>query len=228
VGRRHRALSAHIRGTHWHGPFRVPERRCAPSVSGSEDGTLRLWHLDWELEACEPADWDEGARPYLETFLNCHTPYLGTLAQDRAPTEEEIQQALHARWATLLDRRRLPEGLLHTLGCAGYGWVRPDVWRAELERMALKSFDGEAPTVHARTLATGESGRGRDGETKVWRGAGPFARGACVCPTATRSSTTRGVEQVISVLPAYGSPRCMAGQGYRGTHELRNFRLPKR
>src|SRR5262249_44066213 len=38
------------------------------ALSGSADRTLKVWVLDWELEENRPADWDEGARPYLESF----------------------------------------------------------------------------------------------------------------------------------------------------------------
>ena len=33
------------------------------ALSGSEDNTLKLWHLDCNLEIREPADWDEGPGP---------------------------------------------------------------------------------------------------------------------------------------------------------------------
>ncbi len=41
------------------------------ALSGSNDQALRLW----ELEAHDPVDWDKEALPYLEIFLNQHTPY---------------------------------------------------------------------------------------------------------------------------------------------------------
>ncbi len=74
--------------------------RCA--LSGSADRTLKLWVLDWELADHAPADWDEGALPYLEMFLSLHTPYAapskGTSPLSRlfrSPTaEEEIIQAM--------------------------------------------------------------------------------------------------------------------------------------
>src|SRR5262249_18851051 len=43
------------------------------ALSAGEDRTLRLWVLDWELKDCAPADWDDGAAPYLEAFLTLHT-----------------------------------------------------------------------------------------------------------------------------------------------------------
>src|SRR5262249_44778870 len=60
------------------------------ALSGSTDRTLKLWILDWELEDKQPADWDEGARPYLETFLRMQTPYTVRLAQDRRRSMKEI------------------------------------------------------------------------------------------------------------------------------------------
>ncbi len=96
-----------------------PDGRFA--LSGSLDKTLRLWVFDWELEEKEPADWDEGARPYLDIFLTLHTPYgPDGLSRVGAPqwTEEDFQQ------------------LLTELGYRGYGWLRPEGVRRELEKMA--------------------------------------------------------------------------------------------
>jgi WD40 repeat protein len=105
------------------------------ALSGGDDITLKLWALDWELEDQEPADWDDGARSYLENFLTLHTPYAGTLPQDREPTEEEITLALTRRGRPTWTEEDF-KSLLYTLGCAGYGWLRPEGVRRELERMA--------------------------------------------------------------------------------------------
>ena len=80
-----------------------------PGYGDSRDNTLRLWFLDWEVEDREPADWDEGARHYLDTFLRLHTP----------PPSGRFRQHLAPAW-TGEDFGRL----LYTLGCAGYGWLR--------------------------------------------------------------------------------------------------------
>jgi serine/threonine protein kinase len=95
-----------------------PDGRYA--LSGSGDKTLKLWALDWELEEKEPQDWDEGARPYLETFLTLHTPYGpdGLTRQGKPQwTEEDFQK------------------LLQELGYRGYGWLRPEGVRRKLEEL---------------------------------------------------------------------------------------------
>ena len=48
----------------------------AVSANGEQ---IKVWFLNWELEERQTADWDEGARLYLETFLKQHTPYTVTL-----------------------------------------------------------------------------------------------------------------------------------------------------
>jgi len=96
-----------------------PDGRYA--LSGSDDNTLRLWELDWEWDFPAPADWDEGARPYLDIFLTLHTPYAPDgLRRVGKPqwTEEDFQK------------------LLQELGYRGYGWLRPEGVRRELEKMA--------------------------------------------------------------------------------------------
>jgi len=121
------------------------------ALSGSADRTLKLWVLDWELEDRQPADWDERARPYLETFLAVHTPYAAEGPPDRRRTVKEIMHGALARLfnptpteeiAEALTRRGPPrctekdfQELLHLLGCAGYGWLRPEGVRSKLKQM---------------------------------------------------------------------------------------------
>ena len=98
-------------------------------LSASEDKTIKLWFLDWELEDRQPSDWEDGARPFLETFLTNKmlvsmtgglTKRIWSLFQPDKPTwtNEDFKQ------------------LIYTLGCAGYGWLRPEGVRRELEKMA--------------------------------------------------------------------------------------------
>jgi GAF domain-containing protein len=73
-------------------PFDLaPDGRFA--LSGSWDHTLRLWELDWEFELNQPADWDEGALPFLTTFLILHTPYADGLVRRGKPTLAAIPLA---------------------------------------------------------------------------------------------------------------------------------------
>jgi len=119
------------------------------ALSGSSDNTLRLWELDWEFEPRDAADWDEGARFLLANFLTLHTPYAASLPKDREPTDEEITRALtrvgKPNW-TDEDFR----GLLHTIACSGYGWLRSNGIRRELEKMAeIGEFDNGLRCNHA-------------------------------------------------------------------------------
>jgi WD40 repeat protein len=84
-------------------------------------GDIHIWALDWDYDFPDPADWDEGARPYLDIFLTLHTPYgPDGLSRVGKPqwTEEDFQK------------------LLQELGYRGYGWLRPEGVRRELEKMA--------------------------------------------------------------------------------------------
>jgi len=104
------------------------------ALSGSGDHTLKLWELDWELIDTQPADWDEGARPYLQNFLTLHTPHASELPQGREPTEEAITLALTRSGRPSWKDDDFKE-FLYTLGCAGYGWLRTEGVRKELEKM---------------------------------------------------------------------------------------------
>lgn len=112
-----------------------PDSRFA--LSGSWDATLKLWAFDWELEARNPADWDEGAKTFLENFLTLHTPYAAALPNDREPTEEEIARSLRREGKPSWTEEDFQK-LLYTLGCAGYGWLRPEGVKRELEKMAAE------------------------------------------------------------------------------------------
>ncbi|KAB8330984.1 hypothetical protein SD80_025780 [Scytonema tolypothrichoides VB-61278] len=103
-------------------------------LSSSGDTNLKRWFLDWELEDKSPANWDEGARPYLENFLTLHTLYAAILPEKRDLSDEEITLALTHRGTPTWTEEDF-QNLLYTLGCAGYGWLRPEGVRQQLEAM---------------------------------------------------------------------------------------------
>jgi WD40 repeat protein len=129
----------------------TPDGRYA--LSAGADRLIKVWVLDWELEENQPAAWDEGARPYLEMYLAQHTPYAAPLPPARkrslrgliglppggmskpGPADEALVQALTRRGKPVWNDEDF-EGLLYTLGCAGYGWLRADGVRRRLEQLA--------------------------------------------------------------------------------------------
>ena len=88
---------------------------CRHIVSGSNDKTLRVWELIWDLEFPDPVDWNEGVRPYLEIFLALHKGKWG---------EEDFNLLIDE----LASKR-------------GYGWVRAEGIRKELEKMTREYND---------------------------------------------------------------------------------------
>jgi WD40 repeat protein len=127
-------------------------------LSASADGTVKVWVLDWELTDEAPADWDEAARPYLETFLALHTPYAAALPPDgkrsltelvRTPlsrlfrptlTDPEVTRALTRRGKAVWNEEDFA-GLLSWLGSSGFGRLRPEGVRRKLETIA-RTWEG--------------------------------------------------------------------------------------
>ncbi|SHN47005.1 protein kinase domain-containing protein [Cryptosporangium aurantiacum] len=120
----------HVRGVGWSGDGRY-------ALAGTSAG-LRRWEVDWELAVREPADWDEGARPFLSVFVTRQTPLVdGELRRHGRPswTEDDFQR------------------LLRDLRYAGYGWLSPDGVRAELERMTgVSSSEATSGTGSSHTV----------------------------------------------------------------------------
>lgn len=104
-------------------------------VSGDQDGNMRIWRLDWELESKETCNWDDSAAPYLRDFLTRHRPRSGVLPQDRGPTGEELKAYFHRVGRPVWNETDF-QCLLNTLQCAGLGWIRPQGIKQQLEKMA--------------------------------------------------------------------------------------------
>ncbi len=95
--------------------------------SGSYDKTLRLWELVWDYEFPEPTDWDDGALPYVETFL-----YLKSL-------DEQGHSSTRPKW-TEPDFQQL----LDELQIRGYGWLQPEGVRRRLQQRTA-AWNGPPP-----------------------------------------------------------------------------------
>jgi WD40 repeat protein/serine/threonine protein kinase/pSer/pThr/pTyr-binding forkhead associated (FHA) protein len=124
-------------------------------ASGSADRTIKLWLLDWELADRPPADWDEAASPYLESFLTLHIP-SPALPDLREPSPEVLTQALRPVGTPVWTETDF-ERLLSTLQCAGYGWLRPEGIRQQLigrTRVAVQSVPKPNSTIFATAFAT--------------------------------------------------------------------------
>jgi len=102
----------------------TPDGRFA--LTGGGDG-MRLWELDWDYELPKPADWDKGAGPLLEAFLRAQVPYADPLTED-GPLRRGVPAWDEADF----------DSLLHALQDAGYGWLRPEGIRRQLERMVAR------------------------------------------------------------------------------------------
>jgi WD40 repeat protein len=112
-------------------------------LSGGSDGAIRVWELDWDYEFPGWSDWDEEARPHLLNFLTLHTPYAATTPKDRDPTPEEATLALTRRGRPTWSEVEF-QGLLRTLQRVGYGWLRSEGVKHELEKM-VADWQGPPP-----------------------------------------------------------------------------------
>jgi WD40 repeat protein len=110
------------------------------AMSGGGDKTLKLWALDWDFETHESLNLDEGARYVLVNFLTLHIPYAAELPTDRQPTDVEVTRALTRSGSPKWSDSDFKQ-LLHTLACAGYGWLKPEGVRKELMNMAATWTD---------------------------------------------------------------------------------------
>jgi WD40 repeat protein len=98
-------------------------------VTGSNDGTIRLWELDWEWHVPELADCDPCAAPYLQTFLTLHCS-VGPDGISRVGKPKWVEDDF--------------QKLLKQLQYSGFGWLRPEGVKRELEKMAAE-WQGPPP-----------------------------------------------------------------------------------
>lgn len=106
-------------------------------LSSSDNGTLKFWFLDWELEDRQPVNWDDEARIHLQIFLIQQTPYALSLDGIENPTEKEITLAITRRGIPIWNEDDFQK-LLYKLGCAGFGYINPAGVRRELKKMVQK------------------------------------------------------------------------------------------
>jgi hypothetical protein len=99
-------------------------------VSASNDGTIRFWLMDWDLEERPSADWDIAVERYLEVFLEQKRPY--------ANVAEGPKRHGRPAWSD-----GDSEELVQDLGRAGYGFLRPESVKEKLEEMAAHYSEGD-------------------------------------------------------------------------------------
>ena len=81
------------------------------SAQAGDSGALYVWNLDWKYRFSQPAQWDDGALPYLEIFLQRH----------RALAKDGLSRYGAAVW----NDAEFAE-LLADLRERGYGWLAPE------------------------------------------------------------------------------------------------------
>lgn len=107
---------------------------CRWALTASDDKTIRVWELDWEFEPVEPLEWDERLGPHLLQFLFCQMPYAAQLPKQGSANESEITAALTRQGVPVWTEQDF-ETLLCDLSFAGFGCVRGNNIRRELEKM---------------------------------------------------------------------------------------------
>jgi hypothetical protein len=91
------------------------------AVSGASDNTLRLWELDWDYDFPAEGSWDECATSCLEDFLVLHCQD----SQARTNHNDQPKWTEHDFSLLLTDLRH-----------RGFGCIRPENVRQQLEQMA--------------------------------------------------------------------------------------------
>lgn len=105
-------------------------------VSGGSDRKVKVWMIDWELEAPPDKEWDDGAAPYLESFLLSHIPYRSDIKGDHTPDASEIAAALTRDGSPVWNESEF-RNLMKLLECVNLGWIKPEMVREKLSSSAL-------------------------------------------------------------------------------------------
>ncbi|MCI0417350.1 serine/threonine protein kinase [bacterium] len=108
-------------------------------ATASRDKTLRLWHLDWDLEA-HKSDWkQEDSLPFIESFLTLHTPYSAQIPGDRDPNDDEKARRLTRTGTPVWNDEDFSEFLRH-MGAAGVGFREDNLRQyAQMRRLLIQS-----------------------------------------------------------------------------------------
>jgi WD40 repeat protein len=101
----------------------------------SSYGETKVWELAWKLEPRDIAEWDEGARTYMEILLHANGAWDGKLGTPVDMTEQEKINTLRRQgpswtsWHAPSEKNdwhrvwHLNWNIGETLGHVGYGWL---------------------------------------------------------------------------------------------------------
>jgi hypothetical protein len=92
--------------------------------------------IDWDLEPPPDKEWDDGAAPYLESFLLSHIPYRSAIKGDHTPDACEIAAAL-TRYGSPVWNECEFQNLMKLLECVNLGWIKPEMVREKLSSSVL-------------------------------------------------------------------------------------------
>ncbi|MBF0516940.1 MAG: WD40 repeat domain-containing protein, partial [Nitrospirae bacterium] len=91
---------------------------CRYIVTGGDETVAGVWYAYWQMAVKRPAEWDDGARPFLESFLALKTAGRYPPAKKPQWTDDDFKE------------------LLKELSLRGYGWLTTSGIKAKLDEMA--------------------------------------------------------------------------------------------